>query len=228
MDRGASFGRVTRHLADLAVVRYDRRGYAHSVDEPVSDDLDVHVDDLLDVVGDRPAVVVGHSLGGVIALAAAERRPQVVTAVGAYEAPMPWADWWPRHSAGRVATDAASEGPEAAAERFMRRMVGDRIWERLPSGTKAARRSEGEALLADLRSVRTDPPPYDAATLSVPVVSARGTKGRPHHLEAAERLAAEAPDAELRVIPGADHGAHLTHPRDFADLVRAVVARGGR
>jgi pimeloyl-ACP methyl ester carboxylesterase len=141
---------------------------------------------------------------------------------------MPWAEWWPRNSAGRVATDASNEGPEAAAERFMRRMVGDRVWERLPSGTKAARRSEGAALLADLRSVRTDPPPYEAATLPVPVVSARGTQGRPHHLQAAERLAAEAPDAELRVIPGADHGAHLTHAHDFADLVRAVVARGGR
>ena len=61
-------------LADLPVVRYDRRGYGRSTSLGVGD-LSVHADDLLDLIGDRPAVVVGHSLGGVVALVAAERRP---------------------------------------------------------------------------------------------------------------------------------------------------------
>ena len=47
------------------------------------------------VIDGRPAVVFGHSFGGDIALAAAERHPQLVRAVGTYEAPMSWEPWWP-------------------------------------------------------------------------------------------------------------------------------------
>jgi len=44
--------------------------------------------------GDRPR------LGGVVALAAAQRRADLVRAVGAFESPMPWLEWWRMVSAG--------------------------------------------------------------------------------------------------------------------------------
>src|SRR5687767_6620707 len=80
------------------------------------------------------SVVVGHSSGGVVALAAAERRPDLVAAVGAFESPMSWMPWWPKQSAGGTAMQAASD-PGDAVERFMRRMVGDERWESLPPKT---------------------------------------------------------------------------------------------
>jgi pimeloyl-ACP methyl ester carboxylesterase len=61
----------------------------------------------------------------------------------------------------------------------------------------------------------------------VPVVAAHGSEARPHHKRATGELAHRAPLGELAVIEGAGHGAHLTHPEAFADLVRRAAERAG-
>lgn len=221
MDRATSFAKLDRRLSDVAVVRYDRRGYAGSVALGPAP-LAAHVDDLLAVLDDQPSVVVGHSLGGVIALVAAERRPDLVRSLLLFEARTPWASWWPKSSAGGAAIAGAAD-PAAAAERFMRRMVGDHVWERLPPSTREARRAEGPALLEDLRSTRAGPP-FDPRAVQTPAVVAYGSATGERHRHAAQSLAATLPHAELAVVEGARHGAHLTHPGPFADLVRRAVA----
>src|SRR3546814_11369822 len=114
-------------------------------------------------------------------MALGQRRPDLVRAVVAYEAPMPWQPWWPTRSVGSGSLQRKST-PEEAAEHFMRRMVGDSRWERLPERTRPARRLEGTALLADLRQVRQgDPTPYAPSAVMVPVVAAHGDESSPHH-----------------------------------------------
>ena len=224
MDRSTSFGRVMKQLADLHVVAYDRHGYGHSANEHPHQTLAGHAADLLTVVDGRRCVVVGHSYGGDVGLLAALERPDLVAAVGAFEAPMPWAPWWPADSAGSAAV--AAESPEDAAEAFMRKVVGERVWSRLPSATRAARRSEGATLLAEMASIR-GPAPFDPASVPVPVVAGYGTASEHRHRQSAARLAELVPDGELCPIEGAGHGAHLSHPAEFAALVRRVVERGG-
>jgi pimeloyl-ACP methyl ester carboxylesterase len=225
MDRAASFLKVVRRLPEIDVVRYDRRGYGRSVSAGVAPTIDDQVDDLLAVLNGVPAAVIGHSLGGVIALTAAERRPDLVPSVGAFEAPMAWADWWPTVSAGAAAVEAGRHASAAdAAEQFMRRMVGDERWERLPSRTRAERRAEGPALLAELRAIRRDAP-YDPRRLTGPVVAGFGSESKPYHQRAARDLAELVPYGELIVIDGAGHAAPSSHPDAFADFVRRVVER---
>lgn len=108
--------------------------------------VDGHVDDLVSVLDGRPSVVVGHRFGGIVGLVAARREASVVRAVAAFEAPMPWAPWWPGSTPG---------GP-AAAEAFLRRMIGDERWDALPGREKRLR--EGAALIAEITSVRTTAP----------------------------------------------------------------------
>jgi pimeloyl-ACP methyl ester carboxylesterase len=225
LDRSSAFARVQRHLEDLRVLRYDRRGYGRSLAMGPAASFAAQVTDLETVIGGRPAVVVGHSLGGVIALALAERRPDLVRAVVAYESPMAWTSWWPASTAGSVAL-ARPHDPADAAERFMRRMIGDERWERLPRRTKDQRRAEGPALVADIASIRhPDAPPYEPEQLRVPVIAAHGTMSSPHHRRTAEVLAERAPGAELAVIEGAGHGVHLTHPAELAALARRGLER---
>jgi len=223
LDRSAAFARVVaaEPLAGLHTLRYDRRGYGRSVDVGPPAGLDDHVDDLLAVVDGRPAVVAGHSYGGLLAIVASVRAPEVVRAVAAFEPPQPWAPWWPGTSAGSA---AAAAGPAEAAEAFMRRMVGDARWEGLPERTREARRQEGPALAAELRSVRAaTTPPLDPADVRVPLVVGRGSRSSEHLRRSAAELAAAVPQAELVEIDGADHGAHLTHPVEFAAWVRRAV-----
>ena len=107
----------------------------------------------------RSAAVFGHSFGGDIALAAAQRHPDLVRAVGAYEPPMPWEPWWPSATARRKRHRAYQrDGAGAAAEAFMRRMIGDEVWERLPASTRDERRADGPALVGEF----ADGPPWPA------------------------------------------------------------------
>ncbi len=230
LDRAGSFARVTRRLGDLHTIAYDRRGYHRSrSDLPVHDSLDGHIDDLLAVVDGRPCVVVGHSYGGTLALGAALRAggPGPVLALAAYEPPLPWLGDWATRGGTRTgrAPRPADEDPGEVAERFFRRMVGDTAWERLPEGTKRARRADGVALAAELAAIRIDVAPFAVEQLAVPAVFGRGTASLPHHRQAVGWLCDQVRDAELVEIEGAGHGAHLTHPDAFAGFVRAAVGR---
>jgi pimeloyl-ACP methyl ester carboxylesterase len=228
MDRSSSFGRVRRSLEDMRVARYDRRGYARSLALGPPEAFSQQVDDLLDVVGwlvgDGPApVVFGHSYGGTVALGAAARAPERLGGVIAFEAPLPWMDWWPTGSAGAAAV-ASADDPEDAGERFMRRMVGEERWARLAPSTRQARRAEGPTLIAEIAQLRPpQPPPFDLGSIRVPVLAAHGTEGADHHREAARAVSAGVPGADLEVVQGSGHGVHLTHPAAVAAMVRRLV-----
>jgi pimeloyl-ACP methyl ester carboxylesterase len=221
LDRGASFARTVRRLNDLHVVTYDRRGYHHSRALPLARSLDDHIADLVAVVGDGPAVVVGHSYGGDVALGAAIEAPHVIGAVGAYEPPLPWCDWWPR----RTASSIADEDPATFAEGFFRRVVGDAGWDRLTDQARADRQADGPALVAELSDIRRHGAPFDLAQLRVPLVLGRGGASIPHHRRAIDALSELVPEAEVIEIPGSAHGAPLSHPDAFAAFVRRVVER---
>lgn len=221
MDRGAAFAGVCRHLDTFTTVRYDRRGYGRSADAGVSGSIDDQVDDLLAVVDatvEGSVVVVGHSLGAVIALTAAARVGDRVSSVGAFEPPLPWLAWWP------VPGPPPDGSPADVAERFMRRIVGDERWEGLPAGTRAQRRTEGAALIADLVAIRGEPP-FEAAALERPVVLGRGGASDVRHVRAVDELSTMLPDAEVVVIDGATHDAHHRDAAGFARFVRRVVER---
>ena len=225
MDRCSSFARVAHELKDCHVVRYDRRGYGRSRECGVTD-VPGHAADLVAVLsGLGGAVVAGHSLGGDIVLAAAEQRPDLVRAAVVYEAPLPWLAWWPSHSAGGDAMGAlGAGGPGLAAERFLRRMLGDERWSAMTPAIQDERRADGEALVAEMRSIRSGEP-YSLSRVSVPLVVGSGTSSRPHHRRAVRELAAAVPGAALIEIEGAAHGAHVSHPVEFAGLVRHALGR---
>jgi pimeloyl-ACP methyl ester carboxylesterase len=223
MDRGSSFAKLVPHLGGRRVVRYDRRGYGRSVDAGPPAGVDGHADDLLEVIdehADGAAIVVGHSLGAAIVLAAAAARPEAVVAVGAYEMPMPWDPSWTHTSAGRhTIAEAETRGPGAAAEAFLRRMVGDDRWEALSPAQQDERRAEGPALVAELRSMHErSGPPYDLDRIRCAIRTAHGTDSKPHHVAAAQALARIVGDVPT-VFDGAQHGAHRSHPEQFAAWV---------
>lgn len=224
MDRGASFSRIVGYLHDMVVTTYDRRGYAHSMEAPLAEGLDQHVADLIAILDGTPATVIGHSLGGVVTLAAAKQRPDLVLSAGVYESPMPWLDWWPTSTAG-AKTLADEADPAKSAESFMRYLAGDMAWEMLPLKTQQQRKAEGPALLADLRSLReVTEPPFTPEEISVPVAVAGGSDTSQHHKDGCEAMA-KMFGTDVQWIDGAEHGGHMSHPGPFASFVRRCVGQ---
>jgi pimeloyl-ACP methyl ester carboxylesterase len=226
MDRHTSFARVRKSLSAHTTIAYDRRGYARSLDAGPAVSLQGHVDDLFAIVGSEPATIVGHSYGGVVGLCLASQQPELVEGLVVYEAPMPWTQWWPTAAGGSTITAGVEEGPEAAAESFMRRIVGDRVWTMLGDETRAARRAEGGALLVDLLGLRLGSCPYDATKIQCPVAIGFGAKSHAHQQQSARELAAlfagHAAPVSLVEFPESSHNAHAATPDAFADLIRRV------
>ena len=221
MDRATSFTRVMARLPDWSIVSYDRRGYGKSMHVGPPETFRAQVEDLLTVLDGRPAVAFGHSLGGDIVLATAAWHPGIITSALVWEPPQPWMPWWPETSTTRGAGSELT--PEDRAEWFMRRMVGDRVWERLPTATRQQRRAEGITLNAELATLAGEAV-FDPARIRIPVLVGRGGRSRVHQRRAARELAAELPKGELVEIAEAGHGAHLSHPGEVADFIQRVAS----
>ena len=229
LDRSAGLLKLSRRLADrYRVTRYDRRGYGRSGSVGGPYGLDEQVADLVDVLASvtervGPRVLVGHSYGGNVALALAHRHPELVDGVVVYETPLSWRAWWPGDSAGADAVAWRSD-PAEAAERFMRRLIGDDRWERLPPSSRESRRNEGVAMVGELLDLRARPA-WDATAIGVPVLAVHGEFGQEHHRRGAETIAAEVPDGELATLAGGRHPGPNTHPVAVAELIDDFVER---
>jgi pimeloyl-ACP methyl ester carboxylesterase len=230
LDRGDSFRLAMRRLPELDSLAYDRRGYQGSRGGGVVD-LEGHIDDLLAIAdavrseAGGPVLAVGHSLGGDVVVGAALASPGAFDAIGAFEPPMPWLGFRRRRGGP---WPSLAEDPAVEAEHFFVRMVGEGTWARLTEDGRAQRRADGPALVADLRGMRSEGPPFDVTALEVPAVFGRGgPASAAHHREAVEWLGANVPGAVVYEIETARHGAHLSHPDHFATMTRLVVERAG-
>lgn len=220
--------RLVRSLSGAPTIRYDRRGYGRARSLPTGG-LVRHVDDLIGIVGKTPVVLFGHSYGGLVVLATAATGRLDLRGVATYEAPAPWLEDWPSWDVpGIDARTATDEKAGDVAEHFLRGMIGDEQWERLPARTRADRRAEGRALLADLDPSLAIAAPFDPSRISVPCVLGYGTASPPWYDTAAKWLATRLPNAARQQVPGALHGAPLSQPDAVADLIRRAAAGSSR
>lgn len=216
---------------------YDRRGFYRSGHPEPFDAVDLahHVDDaaaLLEILHAAPAVVIGRSTGGEIALYLAHRFPELVKALVLLEPAVFWIDpkalAWAmelRHSV----LDAAARDPWQAAENVIRAALGDQAWEAMPGTLKDMFTATSPAVLAEIRGVGLDlsdkQPELDAeelAQLRQPtlLVSAEDS---PEVLRLVNsRLAVALPHSESVLVTGG----HLINPAHPAvlEFVRRFAA----
>ena len=203
---------LARHIqGSHRVLRYDRRGYGKSWPHPGPFTVEDQVDDLVSLIGDRRTVLVGHSFGGNIALAASVRLDNQVVGVSTYETPLSWMDWWPGTTAGAMAV-ASSESD--AAENFMVRFIGSKRWNELPERTRGERRRDGAALIGELNALRIKAP-WSVEDISCPVLCGYGSRGMKHHAEGAKWLAQNLTNGQLVELADAAHSAPMGHPLQF-------------
>ncbi len=229
MDRGNSFRALAQQLSGVEVVIWDRAGYAHSLDATPFD-VEDQLADLAAIVDEKPAVVLGHSLGGTYGLWLASLGHPHVLGVSTFESPLPGGAWWgegweldPLDAAnGRVGSERAG----ALAEEFLRRMTSDAVWDRLPARTKELRRAEGVAFLRELGQLVTGRIAFDLGSIAVDVVAGVSSRPSHHHQLGLARLT-EAVGATSYCVIDSRHGVHLTRPKALAEIITQQLQRVG-
>jgi pimeloyl-ACP methyl ester carboxylesterase len=219
---------------------YDRRGFSRSErPEPFETvDLVDHVEDaaaLLDALSAVPAVVIGRSTGGLIAVEMARRFPDKVKALVLLEPALftvdPEADAWARRLRSRV-LQAAAVNPASASEAVIREALGDQAWESLPEELKEVFTLASPAVLAEIRGHGLDLS-EDALDLSRDELAGIGQPALIVSAQDSPRVLRRVNDRLADALPRAEKvhvaGGHLIHPAHAAvlEFVRRVMALPG-
>lgn len=238
-DSGSGWPGAERHWGSTySIVTVDQRGHGGSP-RFTKEQLDAHpgevmVDDAIDILDQlgAPAVVVGHSLGGAVALAAAVRRPELVRVLVLEDpAPLGPDDLQRDPSRGDAFLSGVQESLTARddAELFRIRRQSHPDWpedELLVTGR--AERQTDLAYLAhgDIKPTSRWPELFEKVAVPTLVVSG-DAMAEVCITDDVQRGIAEIanPHVELVRVPGAGHCIRREQPDAYYDVVDAFLVR---
>jgi pimeloyl-ACP methyl ester carboxylesterase len=175
---------------------------------------------------DRPADLVGHSYGGLLALQLALALPERVRSLALYE-PVAFgvlgdADADLRAQLALPAYHADAAGvDEAWLEAFIDWWNGPGAWRALPEPTRAGFRAVAWKLSQEVASLIGDTTTAARyATIAAPTLLLGGALTTATERRTLERLAEALPRARLELLPDMGHMGPITH----AEVVNAAIA----
>ncbi|MGB3735298.1 MAG: alpha/beta hydrolase [Ilumatobacter sp.] len=231
---GTRFERVAEHLPDESTrfEYFDLPGFNGTPIDPEATDVAAYADKVADVIEslrrpDEPVVVLGHGIGGSIALDLASRRPETMDGL-ILHAPV-GADLDTRLFPRLMSTKPVRE--------VLRRMVAARplrpIWRKLffPIG---APKEDTDTFFEGYRDCAAFGQMFEiidvewfealAPVTELPVVLLWGEHDRVLKSGQTEGITAKTPNAEKVIEPGWDHFPMLEQPEEYARVISTLAA----
>lgn len=216
-------------------IAYDRRGFGETRAEPEDFSALADLVAVLEATTDgRPAILVGCSLGGRIALDAAIRHPSLVRGL-VLIAPNVAGAPDPTYTPDVQKLMAQSKQAEASGDLDRLNATKARLW---LDGPLAEGRVAGPArdLLLDMNGSALRAPPFGSdvdirpffhrlGDVVVPTLVIWGDLDFPHVQERCRHIAAVVPGAERREIAGVAHLPNLERPAEVTTLISEFVAQ---
>jgi pimeloyl-ACP methyl ester carboxylesterase len=203
----------------FTLIAYDRR---------VDASVEQHADDAAALLDDR-TLVIGSSFGAVVALDVIRRyatagailiEPPMAAADDRLPAPVEFLDAYDRC--------VAEQGGPAAAELFLRMVLGDAAYQRMPRAYQERSKAKWAEIRADSAALIAYRPRYaELARVETPVLLLAGERSAATFRPTLAALLAALPHARLEVVPAAGHMLHAEAHRRFAELVDAFAAEVG-
>jgi esterase len=211
-------------------ILYDRRGFSRSErPRPFVTNVTQHTDDaaaLVDALAAGPALVIGRSQGGEIAVDLALRYPDRVRALallegGALSLSETFVRWDAELTQQVMA--AAEAHVSTVAEKFVGSVLGDAGWERLPEPVKQIFIANGPAIVAEARGGVLDVGAEQLGSIDRPTLLVAGKDSPPAFAEATSIAANAIPGAKVAWVDGG-HLINPAHPvvLGFLDEVLAL------
>jgi pimeloyl-ACP methyl ester carboxylesterase len=200
---------------------YDRRGssrserpgpYATNVHEQAADAAA-----LIDALAASPAVVIGRSYGGAIAIDLALRYPDRVRALALLEGDIPSVSATAAREVAEITERLLAGDERSAGERLMREVFGDEGWEGLPEEVRAILTANSPALVAELRGGYPDVTVSQLATIAQPTLFVGARDSVFDYAETAQVVATAMPASRVEWVDGG-HAINPAHPVVLAFL----------
>lgn len=203
----------------FTLIAYDRRRDATTVEE--------HADDAASLLAHdpEPALICGSSFGAVVALDAVRRYPARFAGAVLLEPPMsPSDEVAPEQRELLVQFDRrrAEQGDEAAAELFLRLVLGDAAYERMPRAYQDRSKAMAAQIRADSAALIAYRPRYaELASVRTPVQLVGGERSGSYFRPTLDALLAALPAARLEILAGAGHMMQAEAHKRFGELLVA-------
>lgn len=234
---------ASRHLVLAPDTHGAGRGPAWPAGRPLSlgDEVDL-IEPLIQQAGE-PFALVGHSYGGAVALLAALRRPERVSALVLYEPTLfslidatsarPNAADGIRDSVARAGAALAAGDRATAAEMFIDYWMGDGAYLAKPEAQRIAIADAIVHVQGWLHALLGEPTLLAAfRALKMPVLLMQGSETTDSARAVAALLAQTLPQVKVLSIDGLGHMGPITHPAPVNAAIEAFLMQchppGGR
>ncbi len=235
------WGEVVPLLEQAAtVVTYDRRGYGDTPPSPEPFSHAADLAELLRALDREPALLVGSSMGGGVALDVALMEPELVSSLllvapsvsGEPDVPDSEVDDASLRLDGAIAEALKNDDPEFANR------LDAWLWLDGPGGPEGRVRDPARALLLKMNAVvfghggavEVGDSGLDAwsrlGDIVQPVTVSWGDLDIPAIIDSCDTIAERIPAAATHVFPGTAHLPYMEQPEAFANVVLEGLARG--
>lgn len=202
----------------FTLIAYDRRAL---------DTVEGQAADAAEILSGERALIVGSSFGAVIAVELVRTRPELCAGAVLIEPPMSADDETPAAPTAFLAEfdrRVAEQGGEAAAELFLRTVLGDAAYERMPRAFQERSKQKWAEIRADSAALIAYRPRYaELRAVDVPVLLLGGDRSAGYFRPTLEALHRSLPRARLEIVSGAGHMLHAEAHRKFGELLVAFA-----